>query len=131
MAVIPDYEGYGVTSSDPHPYCSREITAKQMIDGAKAAVAWFEENVTKMPSGWKSVAVGYSQGGAVAASVLDNYHAHNQKGLDIIGAVCGDGPYDPLPTCQRNRQPEVGPRRNKVITKKPAVLFAGFLLSIR
>ena len=101
VVVIPDYEGYGATSSDPHPYCSREITAKQMIDGAKAAVAWFEENVTKMPSGWKSTTVGYSQGGAVAASVLEYYHAHNEKGLNIVGAVCGDGPYDPLATLKK------------------------------
>ena len=101
LAVIPDYEGYGATSSDPHPYCNRDITAKQMIDGAKAAVAWYEKNVTKMPSGWKSLAIGYSEGGAVAANVLEYYHAHNEKGLNMVGAICGDGPYDLLATLKQ------------------------------
>ena len=101
LVVIPDYEGYGSTSSSPHPYCNRDVTAKQMIDGAKAAVVWFEENVTKLPSDWKTVAVGYSQGAAVAASLVNYYYANKLKGLDIIGAVCGDGPYDPLATLKQ------------------------------
>ena len=101
LVVVPDYEGYGSTSGDPHPYCNRDVTAKQVIDGAKAAVVWFEENVAKMQPGWKSVAVGYSQGGAVAAGVLNYYHAKKLTGLDLIGAVCGDGPYDPLATLKQ------------------------------
>ena len=98
LVVIPDYEGYGVTSKDPHPYCNRDVTAQQVIDGAKAAVVWYEKNVDKMKAGWKSVAVGYSQGGAVAAGVLNYYNAKNLTGLNLIGAVCGDGPYDPQAT---------------------------------
>lgn len=98
LVVIPDYEGYGVTSKDPHPYCNRDVTAQQVIDGAKAAVAWYEKNVDKMRTNWKSVAVGYSQGGAVAAGVLNYYNAKKMKGLNLIGAVCGDGPYDPKAT---------------------------------
>ena len=47
LVVIPDYEGYGSTHGDPHPYCNRDVTAKQVVDGAKAAVAWYEENVHK------------------------------------------------------------------------------------
>ena len=98
LVVIPDYEGYGVTSNDPHPYLDRDVTAQQVIDGAKAAVAWYEEKIGTMKPGWKSVTVGYSQGGAVAASVLRHYHANNMTDLNIIGALCGDGPYDPLAT---------------------------------
>ena len=63
LVVIPDYEGYGITSKDPHPYCNRDVTAKQMIDGAKAAVVWFEKNIAQLEPDWKTVAVGYSQGG--------------------------------------------------------------------
>lgn len=98
LVVIPDYEGYGVTSKDPHPYCNRDVTGQQVIDGAKAAVVWYEKNVEKMRDDWKSVTVGYSQGGAVAAGVLNYYNAKNLTGLNLIGAVCGDGPYDPKAT---------------------------------
>ncbi len=29
LGVFPDYEGYGITRSDPHPYLNRELTARQ------------------------------------------------------------------------------------------------------
>ena len=98
LVVIPDYEGYGVTVNDSHPYLNRDVTAQQVIDGAKAALAWYEEKIGTMDPNWKSIAVGYSQGGAVAASVLRNYHANNMTDLNLIGAYCGDGPYDPQAT---------------------------------
>ena len=99
LVVIPDYEGYGSTHGDPHPYCNRDVTAKQVVDGAKAAVAWYEKNEKKMADGWKAIPVGYSQGGAVAAGTL-RYHTRYSDGhdLNMVGAVCGDGPYDPLAT---------------------------------
>ena len=99
LVVIPDYEGYGSTHGDPHPYCNRDVTAKQVVDGAKAAVAWYEENEKKMAENWAAIPVGYSQGGAVAASTL-RYHTRYSDGhdLNMVGAVCGDGPYDPLAT---------------------------------
>ena len=100
--VIPDYEGYGVTKDSPHPYCNRDVTAQQVIDGAKFAIGWMERNKnTKMEKGWKSVAVGYSQGGAVAAGVARYYMEKNMTGLNLQGAVCGDGPYDPLATLKQ------------------------------
>ena len=101
LVVFPDYEGYGATVNDSHPYCMRDVTAQQVIDGAKAAVAWYEEKVGTLDPGWKSMAVGYSQGGAVAASVLRHYYANNITGLNLVGAYCGDGPYDPLATLQQ------------------------------
>ena len=102
LVVIPDYEGYGLTKESPHPYCNRDVTAQQVIDGAKFAIGWMErERKTKMKAGWKSVAVGYSQGGAVAAGVARYYLENNMTGLNLQGAVCGDGPYDPLATLKQ------------------------------
>ena len=99
LVVIPDYEGYGSTHADPHPYCNRDVTAKQVVDGAKAAVAWYEKHEKSMAPNWKSVCVGYSQGGAVAAGTLRYYlSTPGENGLKMAGAVCGDGPYDPLAT---------------------------------
>ena len=101
LVVIPDYEGYGITASSHHPYCNRELTAEQVVTGAKAALAYFEKNVTSMEDDWSGVAIGYSQGGAVAAGVLRYCQEHNETSLRLKGAVCGDGPYDPQATLKR------------------------------
>lgn len=31
LVIVPDYEGYGSTAGDPHPYCNRELTAEQVV----------------------------------------------------------------------------------------------------
>jgi hypothetical protein len=101
LVVIPDYEGYGITADIPHPYCNRELTAEQVVTGVKAGLSYFEANVTKMDDNWTGVAIGYSQGGAVSAGVLRYCQEHNESALRLQGAVCGDGPYDPLATLKR------------------------------
>ena len=101
LVVVPDYEGYGSTASIPHPYCNRELTAEQVVTGAKVGLSYYESNVSNMDSNWSGVAIGYSQGGAVAAGVLRYCQEHNETSLRLKGAVCGDGPYDPLATLKR------------------------------
>ena len=101
LVIVPDYEGYGSTAGDPHPYCNRELTAEQVVTGAKAGLNYFESTVTRMDKNWSGVAIGYSQGGAVSASVLRYCQEHNETSLRLKGAVCGDGPYDPLATLKR------------------------------
>lgn len=98
LVIMPDYEGYGATRTRNHPYLNREATARQVVDGVKAGIAWYEKEKMKLADGWKSVAVGYSQGGAVAAGVYRYCHEYAESGLRLAGAVCGDGPYDPMAT---------------------------------
>jgi hypothetical protein len=98
LLVVPDYEGYGATHGSPHPYCNRDVTAVQVLDGAKAGLAWYTRNEKKMAWDWKTIAVGYSQGGAVAAGTYRYYREKKMDGMGFFGAVCGDGPYDPLAT---------------------------------
>lgn len=98
LVIVPDYEGYGVTRTRNHPYLNREAIARQVVDGAKAGIAWFEKEQMKLAEGWKSVALGYSEGGAVAAGVYRYCDEYSESGLRLAGAVCGDGPYDPLAT---------------------------------
>ena len=101
LVIVPDYEGYGSTASYPHPYCNRELTAEQVVTGVKAGLSWFESEVSKMDEDWSAVSIGYSQGGAVSAGVLRYCQDHNEATLRLKGAVCGDGPYDPLATLKR------------------------------
>ena len=101
LVIVPDYEGYGSTASYPHPYCNRELTAEQVVTGVKAGLSWFESEVSSMDDDWSAVSIGYSQGGAVSAGVLRYCQDHNETSLRLKGAVCGDGPYDPLATLKR------------------------------
>ena len=101
LVIMPDYEGYGATASYPHPYCNRDLTAEQVVTGVKAGLSYFVNNVTSMEDDWSGVAIGYSQGGAVAAGVLRYCQEHRETSLRLKGAVCGDGPYDPLATLKR------------------------------
>lgn len=124
LVIIPDYEGYGETSTHTHPYLDQELTARQVIDGVRAGLeTWNKLSVYKgknvhipvygdyliyqsgdrpaLRDGWKSIVVGYSQGGAVAMAV---HRLIEQEGLadelHFGGSVCGDGPYDILATMQ-------------------------------
>ena len=101
LVVIPDYQGYGSTSSTAHPYLYQTLTARQVVDGTLAARAWFEQNVCKLRQGYKTIAAGYSQGGSVAMAVHRYIEQNNLDGesqLNFVGSVCGDGPYDPVAT---------------------------------
>lgn len=104
LLIMPDYEGYGVTSNRSHPYLSREVQARQCMESVAAAVKWFtNEHKQKFKDNCKMVSIGYSQGGAVSAATYRFYleHKSEQWLKDVppyVGAVCGDGPYDPLAT---------------------------------
>lgn len=105
MLVMPDYEGYGASHLRSHPYLSREVQARQCLESVSCAIAWFTGQHKKQLSKFCKIAsVGYSQGGAVSAATYRYYLEHRSteqwvKNLpEYIGAVCGDGPYDPLAT---------------------------------
>lgn len=107
VVIIPDYEGYGETKSRSHPYLDEELTARQVIDGVRYGLAWYNTlstgqevgNRIPLKDSYKSIAVGYSQGGAVAMAVhrlIETGGFANE--LHFGGSVCGDGPYDILET---------------------------------
>lgn len=100
LVVMPDYEGYGNTATRAHPYLNRELQGRQCIDAAQAALQWYEANEKNLDSGYKTVSVGYSQGGAVSAASYRYWLEHKTRynKLNFAGAVCGDGPYDPYAT---------------------------------
>ena len=103
LVIMPDYEGYGVTKDVPHPYLNQEVTARQVTDATRYGIALYQESPVisdyrnPMRPDWKTVTVGYSQGGSVA---LATHRFIEQNGLDeelhFAGSVCGDGPYDPI-----------------------------------
>ena len=99
LVIMPDYEGYGVSKDRAHPYLYQELTARQVVDGVRAGLELFNQNSSfiEFADNWKSVCIGYSQGGSVA---LATHRFIEENGLaeelHFAGSVCGDGPYDPV-----------------------------------
>jgi hypothetical protein len=100
LVVIPDYEGYGNTVGTPHPYLCQEVTAHQVADAALAARKLFHDRGGRFADDCKTITVGYSQGGSVAMATQRYIEERPdiKMALNYCGAVCGDGPYDPLAT---------------------------------
>lgn len=105
LVILPDYEGYGATRTHAHPYLYQELTARQVVDAARYGISLYKTdskvNKVRHPfrEGWRSICVGYSQGGSVA---LATQRFIEQNGLTdelhLGGSVCGDGPYDMMAT---------------------------------
>lgn len=111
LVIMPDYEGYGASVNATHPYLNRAVQARQTMKALTVGMEWFTgPHDEKFDSGMKIVIEGFSQGGAVAAATYRYWLEHLSEkwanSLPIAGAVCGDGPYDPLATlqyyCKRN-----------------------------
>ena len=104
VVIMPDYEGYGISSGSTHPYLAEELTAKQVVDGARFGLLVYQELVNgglapQLADDWRSFSMGYSQGGAVALAVQRHIEQHNLSDeLHFRGTLCGDGPYDLIAT---------------------------------
>lgn len=105
LVILPDYEGYGITRNHAHPYLYQELTARQVVDGVRYGIALYNTsnliNDIRHPfrNNWRSIPVGYSQGGSVALATQRFIEQNNLTDeLHLAGSVCGDGPYDPIAT---------------------------------
>ncbi len=103
LTVIPDYQGWGDTYGQNHPYLMQDATARQVVDAATHTLSWFTENCSSMEDDWRTAIIGFSQGGSTAMATMK--HIEQTPGLSdnlrLAGAVCGDGPYSPLATLKR------------------------------
>ena len=101
LVIMPDYQGYGATHGDVHPYLSQDITARQVLDGVRAGIAYYQQT-HKLEKDWKSVSTGYSQGASVAMAVHKYIEQNNLVDeFNFAGSVCGSGPYDPVATLEK------------------------------
>ncbi|MBP5560906.1 MAG: hypothetical protein J6X70_03795, partial [Muribaculaceae bacterium] len=105
LVIMPDYEGYGETSSHAHPYLYQELTARQCVDATLYGIELYKNDSGlkdirhPLRSNYRTLSCGYSQGGSVAMAV---HRFIEQNGLadqlHFVGSICGDGPYDPMST---------------------------------
>ena len=106
LVIMPDYEGYGASKDATHPYLNREVQARQTLKALIVGMNWFTGSHGEEFTSRNVVVEGYSQGGAVAAATYRYWLEHSKEKwiettqFHMVGAVCGDGPYDPLATLQ-------------------------------
>lgn len=97
IVIMPDYQGYGVSRDRIHPYLSQELTARQVTDAVKYGLQLYEDldNGQPFADDWKSICIGYSQGGAVALGTQKYIERHEMDDdLHFAGSFCAAGPYD-------------------------------------
>lgn len=90
--VVPDYEGFGVTVSHPHPYLCMEQTATNVVDMLKA-VRRMLEGTAYQPESDDIFMMGYSQGAATTMAALSRIELLNEP-ITVRAALVGGGPYD-------------------------------------
>lgn len=91
LVIVPDYLGYGSTSSIDHPYCIPEQTAINVTDMLLASMEYY--NRLNMPiKGLPVYCEGYSQGGQAALAVV-RYTQQNPHLPRLKKTICGGGPY--------------------------------------
>ena len=118
LVILPDYEGFGITRYKQEPYLYQELTARHVVDATRYGIALYQSdpqvNGIRHPfrDGWRSISLGYSQGGAVALGVQRFIEQNDlSEELHLAGSVCGGGPYDLMTTIlyyvDRDNQGEV------------------------
>ena len=104
IVIMPDYEGYGVSSDRVHPYLDQSVTAQQVVDALTYGLELYgklngADNTLPLKDDWRCFSVGYSQGGAVALAAQRHIEKNNLSDkLHFRGTICGDGPYDLMAT---------------------------------
>ena len=103
--VIPDYQGYGVTANEIHPYLVMETTARQVFDMYLAVREWLKA-VDRAPEYDDIYLMGYSQGGANTMAVeqlieSDQDSDDPNRHVNIHRVFAGGGPYDVKATYER------------------------------
>lgn len=99
LVVCPDYEGFGISVSNDHPYLCQDLNARQSVDAALAAIDYINaKKGIKMSKGYYLENYGYSQGGGVALAVHKYIEtglgAADQQKLSLSKSLCGGGTYD-------------------------------------
>lgn len=92
IGVIPDYLGFGTSSSMLHPYYVEEATASAVIDMLKAASELAEEKAVQFNE--KLFLAGYSEGGYATMAAHKTIEENGLDGFNLIASFPGAGGYD-------------------------------------
>jgi pimeloyl-ACP methyl ester carboxylesterase len=92
IVAIPDFIGFGRSSSVPHPYFDRDLTASAVIDLLKAAKELATDR--KIDFNGKLFLAGYSQGGHATMATHRALEKEPIEGFELIASFPAAGGYD-------------------------------------
>ena len=87
-----DFVGYGSSHGIKHPYLQKLPSAHVVNDMLIAAKKWIDTNNVKTNN--QLYMTGYSQGGYVTMTALQQYYNKPIRGLNLETAFMGAGPYN-------------------------------------
>jgi pimeloyl-ACP methyl ester carboxylesterase len=92
IGVIPDYLGFGSSSSILHPYYVEEVTASSILDMLKAAGEFVQQK--NLQFNGKVFLAGYSEGGYATMAAHKAIESDGLDGFNLIASFPGAGAYD-------------------------------------
>ncbi len=90
--AMPDYLGYGITSTSYHPYQVKDTLAPVVVDMIKASKAFMESRAIE--SNDKLFLTGYSEGGYATMAALELLEKEYGDTLTVTAAAPMAGSYD-------------------------------------
>lgn len=91
--LMPDYLGYGASSSITHPYVHSESLAETTFDFIQAFKEFSDKEDNKLFNN-RLFITGYSEGGTTAVALHKKIQETNQTNFVIEKTVAGSGVYD-------------------------------------
>lgn len=97
LVVAPDYNGYGLSEDNVHPYLCGELTAINSIDMIRAAKGYMAQSGKAVSASAPVYNLGYSQGGysTLATQRYIEEHSNLLKEFPLKNTYCGGGVYSP------------------------------------
>ena len=92
VTVIPDYVGFGATSTTLHPYFVEDAIAASVVDMIQAATELAESKNFTLDK--KLFLAGYSEGGYATMATHKAIEANGIGDLELIASFPGAGAYD-------------------------------------
>ncbi len=92
IGIIPDYLGFGSSSSILHPYYVEELTASSIIDMLKAATELARQKNIQFNG--KLFLAGYSEGGYATMAAHKAIEENPLDGFTLMASFPGAGAYD-------------------------------------
>ena len=92
IGVIPDYLGFGSSSSILHPYYVEDLTASSILDMLKAAAEFAQQK--NLQFNGKLFLAGYSEGGYATMAAHKAVESEGLDGFNLIASFPGAGAYD-------------------------------------
>ncbi len=91
-SILPDYQGYGVSKTENHPYMLKDISARNSLDMIKASVEYLKNN--NIDYNKNLFVSGYSEGGYVAMALAQKIQSNPSDDFILRAVAPMAGPYD-------------------------------------